>query len=72
MPVSQLTRFNDLLKRLQARGPLPPMVHMANSGAILDMPRSHFDACRSGIMLIRPLPVNGNLAIDFAETGHDP
>lgn len=53
---SQLARFNDLLKRIQARGPLPPMVHMANSGAILDMPRSYFNACRSGIMLYGHYP----------------
>lgn len=52
----QLARFNALLKRLKTNGPLPPMVHMANSGAILDMAESHFDACRSGIMLYGHYP----------------
>ncbi len=52
----QLNRFNTLLKRLKANGPLPPMVHMANSGAVLDMPDSYFGACRSGIMLYGHYP----------------
>jgi alanine racemase len=52
----QLARFNLLLKRVKAQGPMPPMVHMANSGAILDIPESHFDACRSGIMLYGHFP----------------
>jgi alanine racemase len=52
----QLTRFTVLLNRLQSHGTLPPIVHMANSGAILDIPESHFDACRSGIMLYGHYP----------------
>ncbi len=52
----QLNRFNVLLKRLQSKGPLPPMVHMANSGAVLDIPDSYFNACRSGIMLYGHYP----------------
>jgi alanine racemase len=52
----QLARFNLLLNRLQSLGPLPPIVHMANSGAILDISESHFDACRSGIMLYGHYP----------------
>jgi alanine racemase len=52
----QLSRFKVLLNRLQSHGPLPPMVHMANSGAILDIPESYFDACRSGIMLYGHYP----------------
>jgi alanine racemase len=52
----QLARFNVLLNRLQSKGPLPPLVHMANSGAILDIPDGHFDACRSGIMLYGHYP----------------
>ncbi|MEE4112071.1 MAG: alanine racemase [Desulfobacteraceae bacterium] len=52
----QLNRFNTLMKRLKATCPLPPMVHMANSGAILDMPDSYFNACRSGIMLYGHYP----------------
>ncbi|MBC2712998.1 MAG: alanine racemase [Desulfosarcina sp.] len=52
----QLARFNALMKRLQAKRPLPSIVHMANSGAILDTPESYFDACRSGIMLYGHYP----------------
>lgn len=52
----QLNRFHALIKRLEDKGPLPPMVHMANSGAVLDMPDSYFNACRSGIMLYGHYP----------------
>ncbi|MBR9985275.1 MAG: alanine racemase [Desulfosarcina sp.] len=52
----QLNRFNTLMNRLKTKSPLPPMVHMANSGAILDMPDSYFSACRSGIMLYGHYP----------------
>lgn len=52
----QLTRFNALMKRLQTKGPLPPIVHMANSGAVLDMPDSYFNACRCGIILYGHYP----------------
>jgi len=52
----QLNRFHALIKRLGNKGPLPPMVHMANSGAVLDMPDSYFSACRSGIMLYGHYP----------------
>jgi hypothetical protein len=72
MLTEQLARFNDLLKRIQASGPLPPMVHMANSGAILDMPEELFQCLPIRDHVIRSLPVNGNLAIGFAQTGHDP
>ena len=52
----QLARFKDLIKRLQTKRPLPPILHMANSGAVLDMPDSYFNACRSGIMLYGHYP----------------
>ena len=52
----QLNRFNVLIKRLKNKGALPSMVHMANSGAVLDMPDSHFNACRCGIMLYGHYP----------------
>ena len=32
------------------------MIHMANSGAVLDMPESYFDACRTGIILYGHYP----------------
>lgn len=54
--IQQLTRFTALTERLKAKGWLPPIVHMANSGAILDMPESYFNACRCGIMLYGHYP----------------
>ncbi len=52
----QLRRFNDVLEKLQGEGLRPPMVHMANSGAVLDMPDSRFDAVRPGILLYGHYP----------------
>jgi alanine racemase len=52
----QLSRFTALTERLSSKGLLPPMVHMANSGAVLDMPESYFNACRCGIMLYGHYP----------------
>lgn len=52
----QLDCFRAILARLKAKKALPPIIHMANSGAILDMPETRFDACRSGIMLYGHYP----------------
>lgn len=52
----QLARFQSLLERLRGRGGAPPMVHMANSGAVLDLPESYFNACRCGITLYGHYP----------------
>ncbi|BBO85667.1 alanine racemase [Desulfosarcina ovata] len=52
----QLDNFNALINRLESKATRPPMVHMANSGAIIDLPESRFDACRSGIMLYGHYP----------------
>jgi alanine racemase len=52
----QLARFSALQERLRINGSLPPMVHMANSGAVLDMPESYFNACRCGILLYGHYP----------------
>jgi alanine racemase len=48
----QLERFNQVLDFYRQRGlPYPPLRHMANSGAILQLPESHFDMVRAGILL---------------------
>ncbi|MFO7646101.1 MAG: alanine racemase [Desulfosarcina sp.] len=52
----QLAAFQTLTQHLQAKFPLPPLVHMANSGAVLDLPESRLDACRSGILLYGHYP----------------
>jgi alanine racemase len=47
----QLSRFQDLLDAVRGQGIHVPMRHMANSGAIISLPESHFDLVRPGIML---------------------
>jgi len=47
----QLERFNKLLQRVANAGIRPPLLHAANSGAILDFPQSYYDIVRPGIML---------------------
>ncbi|VAW41349.1 Alanine racemase [hydrothermal vent metagenome] len=55
----QLNRFNQLLSFYKSRGlPPPPLRHMANSGAILQLPNSHFDMVRVGILLYGVYPTN--------------
>lgn len=52
----QLQRFNDVLSFYEERGLPTPMRHMANSGAILQLPQSHFDMVRAGILLYGVYP----------------
>ena len=52
----QLERFNQVLEFYDRRGLSPPLRHFANSGAILQMPDSHFDMVRPGIMLYGVYP----------------
>jgi alanine racemase len=47
----QLHKFQDLLHQLKASGMEFPIVHSANSGAILDIKESHFDMVRPGLIL---------------------
>lgn len=48
---SQLDQFQHLLARLTAAGLRPPLVHAANSAAMLAHPDSRFDMVRLGIAL---------------------
>lgn len=52
----QLSRFKIILSQLNAKGKTPPIIHMANSGAVLDLPESRFDAVRPGILLYGHYP----------------
>jgi alanine racemase len=52
----QLDRFKSYLSDMQAWPKKPGMVHMANSGGILDMPESRFDAVRNGIIMYGHYP----------------
>jgi alanine racemase len=52
----QLSRFQRILNQIEIRKQKPSMVHMANSGAILDITESYFDAVRPGILLYGHYP----------------
>jgi alanine racemase len=53
----QLERFQEVLRFYERRSlPLPPLRHMANSGAILQLPGSHFNMVRPGILLYGVYP----------------
>ena len=52
----QLDRFNEVLEFYERHGVSPPLRHFANSGAILQLPASHFDMVRPGIMLYGVYP----------------
>ncbi|MEJ2656770.1 MAG: alanine racemase [Desulfobacterales bacterium] len=52
----QLSRFQDILYRMKEKGKVPSVIHMANSGAVLDLPESTFDAVRPGILLYGHYP----------------
>lgn len=47
----QIRVFKDILARLGALGIEIPLRHMANSGAILDVPMSYFNMVRPGLLL---------------------
>ncbi len=53
---TQLQRFNTVLSFYTQRGLPAPLRHMANSGAILQMPESYLDMVRPGIMLYGVYP----------------
>ena len=52
----QLERFGEVLSWYDSRGLKPPVRHMANSGAILQLPESHLDLVRPGILLYGVYP----------------
>jgi alanine racemase len=53
----QLERFQEVLRFYERRSlPPPPLRHMANSAAILQLPESYFDMVRPGILLYGVYP----------------
>ncbi len=52
----QLERFMEVLSFYERRSLPPPMRHMANSAGILQLPESHLDLVRPGIMLYGVYP----------------
>ncbi|MDX1613165.1 MAG: alanine racemase [Candidatus Promineifilaceae bacterium] len=65
----QLARFEAVLSFYEQRGLPLPLRHMANSGAILQLPDSHMDMVRPGILLYGVYPSDEvPLAIDVQPT----
>lgn len=52
----QLKRFNEVLDGLLGQLPNRPIIHVANSGAIIDLPETKFDLVRAGISLYGHYP----------------
>ena len=68
----QFTKMMSMMDELQKRGVNIPLKHVANSGAIIDLPNTYLDAVRAGIILYGYYPsdeVNkSNLALKPALT----
>lgn len=47
----QLDRFKTLVAKLKEKGLTPPVLHGANSAAMIEMPDSHFQMVRPGIAI---------------------
>ncbi|MGH7299165.1 MAG: alanine racemase [Candidatus Rokuibacteriota bacterium] len=52
----QLSRFLEVLEWYDKQGARPPVRHMANSGAVLQLRESHLDLVRPGILLYGVYP----------------
>jgi alanine racemase len=52
----QLARFGEVLQWYARHGVRPPVRHMANSGAVLQLPESYLDLVRPGILLYGVYP----------------
>jgi alanine racemase len=52
----QLSRFLEVLEWYDKQGVAPPVRHMANSGAVLQLRESHLDLVRPGILLYGVYP----------------
>ena len=46
----QLERFSHILEELKKKGICPPLRHLGNSAAIMELPEAHFDMVRAGII----------------------
>jgi alanine racemase len=52
----QLNRINSVIEKIRTMGIEIPLTHMANSGAILDLPEAYFSMVRPGLMLYGAYP----------------
>jgi alanine racemase len=67
----QLERFNEVLRFYEKRSLPTPQRHMANSGAILQLPEAHLDLVRPGILMYGVYPsadVKKSVAVEPALT----
>jgi len=62
----QLERFKEVLRFYEKRSLPTPTRHMANSGAILQFPKSHMDMVRPGLMLYGLYPLGVSHTVDIA------
>jgi alanine racemase len=53
---TQLSRFQNIVAQIKHLKKKPSIIHMANSGAVLDIPASYFDAVRPGILIYGHYP----------------
>ncbi|HHY59417.1 MAG TPA: alanine racemase [Clostridia bacterium] len=49
--LAQIRRFREFLETLQRKGFVVPLRHLANSAAVMELPESHLNLVRPGIML---------------------
>lgn len=49
--LEQTRRFEEFIRALQSKGIIIPLKHLANSAAVMELPESHFNLVRPGIML---------------------
>lgn len=54
----QFNKITEFIEELSNNGVKIPLKHAANSGAIIDMPKTHLDAVRAGIVLYGYYPSN--------------
>lgn len=47
----QFEKFMNFIKKIEAKGVVPPIKHVSNSGAIIDLPEFDLDMVRAGIIL---------------------
>lgn len=61
---SQIEAFQRVCAALTAAGIDPGLCHLANSAAIIDLPRAHLGMVRAGIMIygLKPFPAAGDRA----------
>jgi len=52
----QLDKFNNFYHELTKKGVKPKIRHIANSAAIIDLPETHFEAVRPGLILFGYYP----------------